>query len=111
MTDGEDVERRTFELLRDSVRAELAVQNGMGRLGLTDKVIDRLAEAVAVNVDYAFAVRWSPDWVKVGDLHRWSTDDGFFSRCPECLVDSPPSVSALSADVWIAAHRRTEHGG
>lgn len=110
MTDGRDVERRTFELLRDNVRDELVVQNGMGSLGLTDEVIDRLAEQVAVNIDYAFALRWSPDWVKDGDLHRWTADERFFARCPDCLIDSPSSVSPLSADEWIAEHRRQEHG-
>ncbi len=105
----EDVERRTFDLLRANVRAEVLVQNGMWSLGLSDETVDRLAESIAVNVDYAFSIRWSPDWVKDGDLHQWDDDGEHFARCPECLIDSPASPSEPAARAWVAEHRRVEH--
>lgn len=107
--DIEDVERRTFDLLRDNVRREVLVQNGMWSLGLSDEAVDRLADSIAVNVDYAFAIQWSPDWVKDGELHLWGDDGEHFARCPECLIDSPGSASEPAARAWVAEHRQTEH--
>ena len=57
MVNGDDVQRRTFELLQVGVLEEVVVQNGAGRLGLTEEVLEQLAQQIAVTIDYAFDVQ------------------------------------------------------
>jgi len=57
VVNGDDVQRRTFELLQVGVLEEVVVQNGAGRLGLTEEVLEQLAQQIAVTIDYAFDVQ------------------------------------------------------
>lgn len=75
-----------FDRLVGNVRDELQSQNAMGGHGLTDEVLDRLASAIAVNVDYGFDVRWAPNWVKPGQPHAWQDEEGAFAECVDCRV-------------------------
>jgi hypothetical protein len=72
-----DMERdaRVVSLLEDNVRTELQVANDMLELGLSAAAIEGLMEGVTSGLLYAFAVDWSPDWVKPGQV-----DDSYGSR-------------------------------
>ena len=95
---------RVSELLEHNVRTEIEIWNGARNAGLTDEQIQELAGSIAANVDYAFAVDWSPDWIKPGEVHSWEEGDGHFARCPTCLRDSPPSATRSKAVAWAKAH-------
>jgi hypothetical protein len=101
-----DMERdaRVVSLLQDDVRTQLQVGNGMLELGLSDAAIEGLTEGVTSGLLYAFAVNWSPDWVKPGQVHAWQEDGSFFARCSVCLLDSPPGDNQASAEVWARQH-------
>jgi hypothetical protein len=51
-----------YARLVGNITDELFAQNALRDLGLADDVLRSLAESIAVNVDYAFEVRWSPRW-------------------------------------------------
>jgi hypothetical protein len=51
-----------FDRLTDNIREELNAQNALLALGLSTNRITDLANAIAINIDYAFEVRWSPRW-------------------------------------------------
>ena len=84
-------------LLEDNIRTELQAQNAMADLGLSQEAIARLARGLAAEVLYAFAVDWSPNWVKPGQVHAWEESGDFFTRCPTCLLDSPPTGNRETA--------------
>jgi hypothetical protein len=48
--------------LTANILDELRAQNALADLGLADDQLEQVAQAVAVNVDYSFEVRWSPRW-------------------------------------------------
>jgi hypothetical protein len=98
---------RVVALLEDNVRTELQVTNSGFDLGLSDETIDRLMQGVTSGLLYAFAVDWSPDWVKAGDVHRWEEAGRFFSRCGVCLADSPPSPDEETAVAWARSHQKS----
>jgi hypothetical protein len=110
MTDDRLVSERAerlVTLLEDNVRTELQVTNDGFDLGLNDETIERLMQGVTSGVLYAFAVDWSPDWVKAGDVHQWQEEGRFFARCGVCLADSPPSPSAEVAVAWARDHEES----
>lgn len=98
---------RVVALLESNVRTELQVTNGGFDLGLSDEDIERLMQGVTSGLLYAFAVDWSPDWVKAGDVHHWKDGDRSFARCGVCLVDSPPSPDDETAVAWAHEHERS----
>jgi hypothetical protein len=102
-------ETRELELLYDVIRDELSVYDGAENLGITDEAIRTLARAVTTRLDYAFSVKWSPDWVVRGRPHVWLYEDGWHARCNECLQESPVSSSEHGAVSWFDNH--AEHIG
>ena len=60
VSDGAELEdlRRLRENIADELRAQLAL---LGRPMTSDDVED-VAQAVAVNLDYAFRTEWAPRW-------------------------------------------------
>lgn len=52
-TSDEDSDR-----LRANIREELEAQNALGELGLCEQVLNGVAEAIALNIEYVFFVRW-----------------------------------------------------
>lgn len=107
--DADERQARVADLLEDNIRTELHAQNGMADLGLTEKDIERIAHGITAEVLYAFAVDWSPDWVKQGGTHAWQSSGAFFARCSTCLRDSPPSASCEDAVAWAASHEAAHH--
>ena len=69
-------EARVVALLEDNVLTELRVMNSALDLGLTDSAMENLMQAVSSSVLYAFAVDWSPDWVKQGQVHHIGKSQG-----------------------------------
>ena len=104
---GDERAKRVVALLEDNVRAELHVTNGGFDLGLSDETIERLMQGVTSGLLYAFAVDWSPDWVKAGDVHHWKETGRFFARCGVCLADSPPSPDEETAVAWAHDHEKS----
>ncbi len=100
----DDREARIAALLEDNIRTELDVQNTGLDLGLTSQALDTLAWAITAEVLYAFAVDWSPDWVKPGGIHTWESSGEHYSRCGICLRDSPPVATREDAQAWAASH-------
>ena len=49
---------------------DCSAQNAMADLGLSQEAIARLAPGIAAEVLYAFAVDWSPNWVKPAQYTR-----------------------------------------
>lgn len=88
-----------------NIRTELEAQNAMGDLGLSQAAIARIAHGVTAEVLYAFAVDWSPDWVRPGEAHTREASGEFFALCPVCLRDSPPKTSREDAVAWAANHQ------
>ena len=98
---------RVVALLESNVRMELQVTNGGFDLGLSDETIERLMQGVTSGLLYAFAIDWSPDWVKAGDVHHWEEAGRFFARCGVCLADSPPSLDGEAAVGWARDHENS----
>jgi hypothetical protein len=110
MTDARPVDeraQRVVALLEDNVRTELQVTNGGFELGLSDETIERLMQGVTSGLLYAFAIDWSPDWVKAGDVHHWEETGRFFARCGVCLADSPPSPDEEAVVSWAHEHEKS----
>ncbi|WP_238005273.1 hypothetical protein KZZ52_17185 [Dactylosporangium sp. AC04546] len=101
-------EARVVALLEHNIRTELLVMNAGYELGLGNAIVERLAEGITSGVLYAFAVDWSPDWVKPGQVHTWEEDGAFLARCSTCLLDSPPAHNRESAEAWVRQHE-TQH--
>jgi hypothetical protein len=55
----------------------------MADLPLDDATLDRLAEGIAANLDYAFSIAWSPRWVKDDEPHRWTEGSQHFRGMPQ----------------------------
>lgn len=100
---------RELELLYDNVLSEMDNQNWSRNLGLTSAALEQLASAVTASIDYAFDVRWSPDWVKPGTPHVWRDGDGWHARCNACLAESPASTSEDAVQGWFTQHDRERH--
>jgi hypothetical protein len=83
---------------------DLTVKNITLELRLTDDVIEALAESIASELLSGFAVDWSPNWVRPGDVHAWQEDSGWMARCGTCLADSPPAPSRDDAVAWARQH-------
>lgn len=101
------------ERLRDSIRTELQVFQVGADLALDDVLSDELANCIADNIEYAFAERWVPRWVKEGQPRRWTEPlngepTEYFVDCVTCrrLTAHP---SAAEADAWYEQHARQEH--
>ncbi|MEV6967826.1 hypothetical protein AB0M47_22225 [Hamadaea sp. NPDC051192] len=101
--------QRITELLTDNVHAEMAAFRALHELEMDDRTIETLAEAVAANVMYAFAVDWSPSWLPPGVPHSWLWDGHWFARCPACLRDSAPAASQEAAVTWAETHAAEHH--
>src|SRR3546814_3710855 len=95
---------RVLQLLEDNVRSEIEIWNAARTAGLDAQQVEELAGAIAANVGYAFAVDWSPDWVKEGDVHAWEDAGSHFARCSLCLDDSPASATRGEAVAWARSH-------
>jgi hypothetical protein len=95
--------------MRDNVRSELQAQRAMADLPLDDATLDRLAEGIAANLDYAFSIAWSPRWVKGDEPHRWTEGSQHFVECLKCkrITVHPTSVDA---DRWYEDHSQNGHG-
>jgi hypothetical protein len=110
MTDdrlGNERAERVVALLESNVRTELHVTNGGFDLGLSDETIERLMQGVTSGILYAFAVDWSPDWVKPCDVHHWEEAGRFFARCGVCLADSPSNPNQETAVAWARDHEKS----
>lgn len=98
---------RVIALLEDNVLTEIQIMNGARDLGLSDAAIRGLMEAITSSILYAFDVDWAPHWVKPGAVHTWQEAIGWFGRCSNCLMDSPPSTSREEASKWARNHEST----
>lgn len=78
---------------------------------MPDGVLDQLAWAVATRLDYAFSLRWDPDWVASGEPHVWQEEGGTFARCTACLAESGSTESDAAARSWYVEHEADAHGG
>ena len=102
-----------FERLTENILDELVSFNGLMVLGLEDRTLRELAKQVAVNIDYAFNVTWSPKWVKSGEPHVWSeassTGVCHFAECLLCgVVMTQPTREAAQAA--YRDHLKGRHG-
>jgi hypothetical protein len=95
---------RVVELLEHNIRTEIEIWEGARDAGLTEEQVEELAGAIAASVDYAFAVDWSPDWVRSGEVHSWEEGGGHIARCSVCLLDSPPCPTRAEAVAWARGH-------
>ena len=62
MTEMTPEERQNYEHLVGNVTDELRSQNALRNLDLPAALIEEVARAIAINIDYAFELRWSPRW-------------------------------------------------
>jgi hypothetical protein len=99
-----------LERLRDAVRDELAVQQGISGETSDDRRLDTLTDMVVARIDYGFDVRWKPKWVPSGDAHRWIEDGEHHVECLTCRRITA-HASAADADAWYEEHRLAEHDG
>jgi hypothetical protein len=106
---AQDRQARVASLLEDNIRTELQARNAVDDLGLSQAAIVDLAHLIADGVLSAFAVDWSPRWVRPGEIHTWQASGDFFARCPVCLQDSPPGKTREEAAAWAADHQAA-HG-
>lgn len=97
-----------YDRMRDNIRDELAAQKAMADLPLDDVTLDRMADGIATNLDYAFSVAWAPRWVKEGNPHRWVEGPQHFVECLRCQRITAHQ-SGDEADAWWEAHVRAEH--
>jgi len=102
---AQDRQARVASLLEDIIRTELQARNAVDDLGLSQEAIADLASLIADGILDAFAVDWSPRWVRPGETHTWQDSGDFFARCPVCLQDSPPAKTAEKAAAWASDHQ------
>lgn len=103
-----DAEAELWRLVEHAVLDELRHASAFyGDLELTDEQLASLAWAVTTRLDYAFNVRWDPDWVKEGEAHTWVEDGQVFARCTRCLAMSPPCADREAAVAWHVEHAKT----
>ena len=106
---SEDWGSREIELLHHAVLDEMRAINAFCELGVSDESLQTLAKEVTTRIDYAFAVRWSPDWVPVGRPHTWTDEQGWHARCNDCLAESPASETENEVVVWFDDHFDQKH--
>ncbi len=102
-----------FGRLIDNIHDELVVKNIMLNLDLNDQTLKILAEDVAINIDYAFDVRWSPDWVRKGDPHAWHEEtDSILNHFAECVTCGAVFAEQTSNEAQAAyrLHASEQHG-
>ncbi|MDT5218257.1 MAG: hypothetical protein QOF15_362, partial [Mycobacterium sp.] len=92
-SDNPDWGSREIELLHHAVLDEMRAINAFAELGVADDSLQELANAVTIRIDYAFAIKWSPDWVPLGRPHTWRDEHGWHARCNSCLAESSASSS------------------
>lgn len=97
------------ERMRANIREQLGVETAIGNLPLDDSTLDRMAEGIATNLDYAFSVAWAPRWVKEGEPHRWVEGTQHFVECTRCRRITAHDAS-IEADAWWEEHAHAEHG-
>jgi len=108
MTTEHERRERVIRLLEVNVQTELAIQCQAFGLGLSEEQIENLTAAVTSGLLYAFAIDWSPDWVKDDDVHSWQEAGSWYARCGICLVDSPGSdTKELSSTLGAGTRVRT----
>jgi hypothetical protein len=96
-----------WERLRLAIRAELQAQYAIEDHPVDDQLLDVLAQAVATRIDYGFAFRWEPRWIKPGEPHRWTEGREHFVECLACGRTTAHPSDAEATD-WYSDHRR-EH--
>ena len=96
---------RVSQLLQHNIRTEIDAQLAKAGEELPTADRDRLAWGIAVEVLYAFAVDWDPDWVKAGMVHAWQESDLWFARCGVCLLDSNGTPTRDEATEWAETHQ------
>jgi hypothetical protein len=106
---AQDRQARVARLLEDNIRTELQARNAIDDLGLSQAAIADLASLIVGGVLLAFAVDWSPRWLRPGEIHTWQDSGDFFALCPVCLQDSPPRKTAKEAAAWAVSHQAA-HG-
>lgn len=109
MSDSGDWGSKEIELLHNAVLDETRAINAFCDLGVSDESLQVLARAVTTRIDYAFAVRWSPNWVPLGRPHTWRDEQGWHALCNDCLAESPPSRTENEVVVWFDDHSDREH--
>jgi hypothetical protein len=105
----EDWGSKQIALLHGAVLDEMRWKNAFGDLGLPDDTLQMLARAVTIRIDYAFAVKWSPNWVSPGRPHTWEDDDGWHARCNDCLAESPEPSNKSKVEAWFDDHLEQQH--
>ncbi len=98
-----------LRMLYDAVLDEMKAMNAFHQLGASGEALPVLAWAVTDRIDQAFDVKWSPNWVKSGEPHTWSDEQGYHALCNVCLAESGPKDTADTAANWFAAHVATQH--
>jgi hypothetical protein len=100
---------RVLELLHGAVLDEMRWKDAFLELNVPDEALMALAEAVANRISYAFAVKWSPDWVEDGKPHKWNDDEGWHARCNDCLAESHASPTEDEVIGWFDDHVHQQH--
>lgn len=102
----------TFGRLTEHIQDELVAMNVPLNLQLDAATVGDLAESIAVNITYAFEVKWAPKWVKAGQPHRWqeATPDAK-THYVECLACGAvfADASAEAAEVSYRDHQHSRH--
>ncbi|WP_141399245.1 hypothetical protein [Curtobacterium sp. 'Ferrero'] len=101
---------KNHALLADNVFTELRYGQLTWDAGIDEKTLKSVAWGIAAEIAYAFEVKWSPDWVPKGHPHRWQDDEGWHTRCNECLAESQAEAEEVVAWEWFATHRPLAHG-
>jgi hypothetical protein len=101
------------ERLVGNIREELQAQRAMRVVDLSDQVVEDLAFAIALNIEYGFDVRWAPKWVGGVGHHDWIEDRNMPhpKYFVECLMHQRIAVHASEDEAadWWNAHVRDEH--
>ncbi|MBW3649589.1 MAG: hypothetical protein KY458_03385 [Actinobacteria bacterium] len=102
--------------LTSNIAEELRAQSALRDLGLSEVTIEEVASAIAVNIDYAFTVAWSPRWVKPGDAHygmepdsESPTGENHFVECLQCQWVCASNPSRRDAEQKYGRHLQREH--
>jgi len=107
---SDEWENRHHELLAENVFTELRYGQLAWDAGVDESTLKSVAWGIAAEIVYAFDVQWSPDWVPKGHPHRWQDDEGWHTRCNDCLAESPAESEEADAWEWFATHRPVAHG-
>ncbi|MUM15734.1 hypothetical protein FZI91_09860 [Mycobacterium sp. CBMA271] len=107
--DSDPWESRDLELLHHAVLDEMKTTNAFHEFGLSEQIMKTLSWAVTTRIDYAFAVKWSPDWVAHGRPHTWRDEQGWHARCNECLAENVSAQAEDEVVAWFDDHSSQEH--